>query len=575
MSHPRHVGDVKADLVFYGGTVLTLDAADRRGSALAVRDGRVLAVGDDRDVLGLAAEHTRRYDLRGRTALPGFVETHTHPYFFGLTLDAEVDAGSPPNDGIEDIVERVAAATRRIPRGEWIVGYRYDDTLLRDGRHPTRHDLDAASSDHPVLLVHVSGHFVSGNSLALRHAGIGRASKDPPGGLIARDASGEPTGMLAETAAFPLYALLPKKSEHDMAEILGLAGDAYLAAGVTTVHDTGIGLTSGADELAAYRRAVESGRLRTRVRGYLLDDIVRELGPGVPGPAAAAALDDDRFRIGGVKIISDGSIQGLTGCLSEPYTCAPSERGMMLLSAAELTERIAALHDAGWQVAVHGNGDAAIQAILDAYRGLGTGRADGRRHRIEHCQTVREDQLDTMAEHGIAASFFVKHVYYWGDRHRDRFLGPERARRISPLVSAGGRGLRFGLHADTPVTPVAPLEGIWCAVHRRTRDGVELGPEQRVDVRTALRGYTSDAAYLGFDEEHAGTLEPGKRADVALLSGDPTATDPTATALAALTVDATVVAGDLAWVRDHGALPVEAFPGQAEPGKAFRDGSPP
>lgn len=549
MPHARQAGDVKADLILYGGTVLTLDPVHSSGSALAVHDGRVLAVGSDRDILRLADAHTRRHHLGGRTAMPGFVETHSHPYFFGLTLNADVDAGSPPNDSIADIVERVVTAARQVPEGEWIVGYRYDDTLLRDGRHPTRQDLDPASPDHPVLLVHVSGHFVSANSLALRHAGIHAATPDPAGGLIARDSSGEPAGMLAETAAFPLYALLPKRSEHDMAEILGLAGDAYLAAGVTTVHDTGIGLTSGADELAAYRRAVESGRLRTRVRGYLLDEVVRELGPGVPGPAAAAP-DDDRFRIGGVKIISDGSIQGLTGCLSEPYTCSPGERGMMLLSPAELTERVGALHDAGWQVAVHGNGDGAIQAIIDAYRGLGC--SGGRRHRIEHCQAVREDQLDAMAEYDIPASFFVKHVYYWGDRHRDRFLGPERARRISPLSAARGRGMRFGLHADTPVTPVAPLEGIWCAVHRRTRDGAELGPEQRVDVRTALRAYTSDAAYLGFDEECGGTLEPGKRADVAVLSDDPTTAE-----LSTLAVDATIVAGELAWSRDEGALPAE------------------
>ncbi|SFA94358.1 hypothetical protein SAMN05216266_102368 [Amycolatopsis marina] len=540
-----------ADLILFGGQVLTLDRVGTRASAIAVREGKVLAAGSDRDMLMLAGVGTQRVDLGGRTAIPGFVETHTHPYFFGLTLDAAIDAGSPPNDSVNDIVERVAEAARSTSSGDWIVGYRYDDTLLRERRHPTRHDLDAVSGDHPVLLVHISGHFVTANSQALRLAGISRTTVDPVGGAIGRDASGDPSGVLAETAAFPVYALLPKRSEREMAEILGLASDAYLAAGVTTVHDTGIGLLNGHDELGAYRSAIDSGRMRPRVRGYLLDQILRQLGSGVPGPRAVDGmnLDPDRFRLDGVKIIADGSIQGMTGCLSEPYTCSPDESGMMLLPPHELAERVAGLHEAGWQVAVHGNGDAAIQAILDAYGALGVAQGDaGRRHRVEHCQTVREDQLERMAAHGVLASFFVKHVYYWGDRHRDRFLGPRRAGRIDPLASARARGVTFGLHADSPVTPVPPLEGIWCAVLRQTRNGDELGPEERVDVETALRAYTSDAAYLGFDEDDSGSLEPGKYADLAILSADPTATP--AENLRELTVDATVVAGDVVRVRD-------------------------
>jgi len=242
--------------------------------------------------------------------------------------------------------------------------------------------------------------------------------------------------------------------------------------------------------------------------------------------------------------VADGSLQLLTGCVAEGYLCKPEEHGMMLLDPADLASRIAALDAAGWQVAVHGNGDAAIGAIIDSYARLG---GTGRRHRIEHCQTVREDQLARMAEHGVLASFFIKHVYYWGDRHRDRFLGPARARRISPLASATKHGVRFGLHSDTPVTPVPPLEGIWCAVARTTRGGELLGPEQAIDVEAALRGYTIEAAYLAGEEDIKGSLEPGKLADLAVLSADPTAV-PT-DRLRSITVETTVVGGEVVFDR--------------------------
>lgn len=535
---------VAADLVLRNGTVLTLDPLGRRAEAVAARDGRIVAVGSDRTISMLIGERTDVVDLHGRTAIPGFVESHNHPAFFGITLAAQVDAGTPPNDSVADIVDRVAARVDAALPGEWVRGYRYDDTLLADSRHPTRHDLDPASPVNPVVLTHVTGHFCVANSLALRDAGITQDTPNPPGGMIARDETGEPTGLLLESAAFLVNSRQPIAVD-TVSEALLLADQEYQAHGVTTVHDTGIGLAAGQAELSAYQKLMKAKKFRTQVRGYLFHDVLRGLGDEELSPAKVAEFGDDRFRLVGVKIIADGSLQGLTGCLAEGYACAPDEHGMMLLEPEELAHQIATLDGAGWQVAVHGNGDAAIDAIIGAYEQLGAPEGTGRRHRIEHCQTVREDQLDRMAERDVLASFFIKHVYYWGDRHRDRFLGPHRARRISPLVSARARGVRFGLHSDTPVTPVPPLEGIWCAVSRTTRSGVALGPEQAVDVETALRGYTLDAAYLAGEETVKGSIEPGKVADFAVLSRDPTAvaTDE----LHALKVEATAIAGELVW----------------------------
>ncbi|GAA2078809.1 amidohydrolase [Streptomyces albiaxialis] len=531
------------DLLVRGGTVLTFDPAGRRASALAARDGRITAIGDDRELSALAGPGTRVLELGGRTAIPGFVESHNHPLFFGFALAAPVDAGSPPNDRIADVVERVAAAVRERPDGEWVRGFRYDHTLLADRRHPTRHDLDPASPRNPVVLTHVTGHFCTVNSAALRLLGIGRESPDPPGGRIERDAAGEPTGVLVETAAFLVNAQLPAPDEETVAHALRLADREYLAHGITTVHDTGTGLFGGPGELALYRKLSAAGELGTRVRSYLAHQAFAGEDGRMPTPAQLGdAGDGERFRLAGVKIIADGSIQGGTGCLAEGYHRHPDEHGMMLQSPERLAEMIADVDAAGWQAAVHGNGDAAIEAIVSAYRRVDSA---ARRHRIEHCQTVREDQLDRMAEQGVLASFFVKHVYYWGDGHRDEWLGPDRARRISPLVSARRRGIVHGLHSDTPVTPVPPLEGVWCAVARRTRDGHTLGPEQAVEVEQALRAYTVDAAHLAGEERESGTLETGKYADLAVLPDDPTAV-PTE-ALREMRVEATVVGGRVAY----------------------------
>lgn len=540
-----------ADLVLYNGTVLTMDRLGRRGEALAIRDGRVMLVGSSRDVLAFAGERTRVMDLRGRCALPGFIGTHNHPISVGARLRAAVDASTPPNASIADIVERVAAAVARTPPGVWIRGERYDDTLLKEMRHPNRWDLDRVAPHHPVYLTHVSGHLGAANSLALRIAGITRDLPDPPGGAIFRDADGEPTGVLAERAAQSLVAQhLPVMTRAEIVEALAAASDSYVAAGITSAHDTGLGISQGPQAISGFREAVRTGRFRPRVYAFLAEGLFPELADGRLSPVGAGlpGLGDDRFRLGAVKIIADGSIQGLTGALAEPYDCAPHTRGVLTQPGESLATKVRGLHDAGWHIGIHGNGDAGIQAILDAYAAaLAANPRPDHRYRVEHCQMAREDQLDRMAELGVAASFFIKHVYYWGDRHRDIFIGPARAERISPLASAERRGIRFALHSDCPVSLVPPLEGIWAAVNRITRDGKLLGPEQRVSVETALRAYTSGAAALGFEEDRKGTLVPGKLGDVTVLAADPTRVDPMA--LRDLAVEMTVVGGEVVWAR--------------------------
>ena len=256
----------------------------------------------------------------------------------------------------------------------------------------------------------------------------------------------------------------------------------------------------------------------------------------------------------GVKLLQDGSIQGYTGHLAAPYHVQPEGkndyRGYALRSRAELVSQVKRFHQGGYQIAIHGNGDAAIDDILAAYaEAQQETPRPGARHRIEHCQTPREDQLDRMRELGISPSFFEAHVYYWGDRHRDLFLGPARAARISPLASALRRGLRFTLHNDTPVTPVDPLLLVWAAVNRITTSGKLLGPEQRIGVMDALRAVTSDAAYQNFEENERGAIAAGMAADFVILDANPLQVPPAR--LRDIQVWETIVSGKTIYRREE------------------------
>ncbi|MEV0136023.1 amidohydrolase [Dactylosporangium sp. NPDC050688] len=535
-----------ADLVLFGGTVLTHDPDRPRVGAVAVAGDSILDVGDDAAMLALAAPDAQLINLGGRAALPGFIETHTHPYFYGSKLDAAVDAATRPGERLGDLVERIREGVRHVPAGEWIVAQGYDDTLLAEGRHPTLADLDPVSPNHPVVLHHVSGHICVVNSVALRAAGFADASADPPGGLIGRDEHGRANGVLYEAAAFAVNRCVPPPDTESIQRRLRLAGEAFLAAGITCVHDAAIGGVGGTAELDQYRLAQDAGRLRTRVRGYLFHPRWSRLIPDRLTPDDFTGPNPDLLRVVGVKIVADGSIQARTARLTGGYHPVCAEDGVLLLPPRQLTETVRALSELGWQVAVHGNGDGAIDAILDAFEGP-AGADNPLRHRIEHCQTVRDDQLDRIARHRILVSFFIKHVHYWGDRHRDLFLGPQRAARISPLAGADARGITFALHSDAPVTPPPPLEGIWCAATRRTSGGAVLGADQTVPVGRALRGYTSDAAYFSFDEDRLGRLRPGYLADIAVLSADPSAGDPMS--VRDIGVDTTIVGGQVAYQR--------------------------
>ena len=376
-----------------------------------------------------------------------------------------------------------------------------------------------------MLLRHVSGHLSACNSLALAKANYTKDTPDPVGGVIRRDEHGNPNGVLEERPARePVFRHIPAPTEADWMEGIKAACAAYTAKGVTTAQD---GFTATGD-WGALKRAHELGLLRNRVQilpGVSRMDI-NTFNTHVSGTQLTA---DGKISLGAAKLLADGSLQCYTGYLSNPYhkviydlPDGPMWRGYPMEPEQQFIEKVVGLHRQGWQLAIHGNGDAGIEDILNAFEEAQKAypRANAR-HIIIHCQTVREDQLDSIERLGVVPSFFTVHTYYWGDRHRDIFLGKARASRIDPLRSALKRGIPFTSHNDTSVTPMDPLLSVWSAVNRLTGSGKVLGEDQTVSVLDALKSVTIWGAYQFHEERMKGSLEPGKLADMVILGENP------------------------------------------------------
>jgi predicted amidohydrolase YtcJ len=534
--------------VFVNGDVLTMDADNRVVQALSVRAERIEAVGSNEEIMALVTDRTEIIDLGGRTLLPGFIDAHGHFPASALNTVA-ADLNSPPLGTISDIDSLLAALRERaaiVPKGEWVSGFGYDDTLLAEGRHPTRAELDTVSADHPVAILHISGHMVVANSAALAAVDIDADTPDPEGGVIARmPGSREPNGLLEETARLPVAAAMLDLGALDFLGMIRAAVREYAEYGVTTAQGGGVAPEMARGFALAYRLGV----IPLRLLLFPMEEEFRALIAS--GDYDPQDFENPRLQMGAVKIIADGSIQGFTGYLTRPYHTPyhgdEAYRGYPAVLREPLFEQIMALHSAGYQLAVHGNGDAAIDDILDAFAAAQAAHpvADPRFILI-HSQMARKDQIQRMAELGVTPSFFSAHTWYWGDRHRDIFIGPERAAQISPAAWAQEAGLRFSSHMDTPVTPMRPLQAAWSMIHRETVAGDVLGPEQRLDVMTALRAVTIDAAWQIFQEDNRGSLEPGKYADLVLLDGSPLR-DPYA--MRDLQVDGTWVSGARIYAR--------------------------
>lgn len=519
-------GGEAADRIFLG-PVLTMDETRPEVEAVAVRAGRIAAVGSEREIMRLRGGATQVTRLGTHALLPGFFQAHAH--FAFIARKSMLVALDPPPIGATASIATIQAALRgglaeQLKREKpLLVGAGYDDTLLAEKRHPTRDELDAVSRDVPIVIFHISGHMAVANSKALEIAHIDAATADPEGGHIGRRAgSREPDGLLQESAMSGVLALLPTPPHAATETAFAATADDLAAHGITTAVDHA---ASPAD-VAAMRAFADAGKAKIDIVAYPHIDY------GEKAFALYAPEYKNGFRVGGIKIMLDGSIQGYTGYLSEPYfKQAPGRsadfRGFASSAASSIYQTVARLYRDSIPFAVHANGDAAIDLMLDAVaKAQALYSRQDLRPAIIHAQTMRDDQLDRTKTLGLMPSFFEDHVYYWGDRHRDIFLGPDRAARISPAASALKRGMRFTLHDDAPVVPADPLRSVWVAVNRITAGGAVLGADQRIGVTDALKAVTLEPAYQHHEEAEKGSISVGKRADLVILAADPRSVAP-------------------------------------------------
>ncbi|GJO23724.1 amidohydrolase [Mycobacterium marinum] len=520
-----------ADAIYTNGDIVTVDDEQPIAEAVAVKDGRIVAVGAHDDVVREhLGPHTRRVDLAGNTLLPGFIDPHSH-YINALTVANQVNVFAPPAGPAADVEAIVAELkkfrdARDIADGEIIMAYGYDETVMPDGRTLHREDLDADFPNNPVLVGHVSLHGAVLNSAAMQKFGISADTETPPGGVIVRkEGSTEPDGLIMETAFLPIFASLPKPTPEQEVQ-WSIAGQLlYAAVGITTAHE---GLTHAAD-VALLRRAAAGGADLIDVIAY---PFILELDEVLPeNPADTFGTYHNRLKLGGVKITLDGSPQGRTAFFTTPYLAdgpggEKNWSGELPFSQETVNGWFKRVYDLGLPLNIHANGDGAIDVLLAAHEYAAADDPTKDRHTtVIHSQFVRRDQLAKYVEYNLIPSLFTEHAFYFGDTHV-RLRGKEQAQFLSPMRAAIDMGLRPTNHTDFNVTPLDQMFVLWTAVNRVSRSGEVIGADQRVTALEALKAITINAAYQYSEEQSKGSITVGKLADLVIVDNNPLTVDP-------------------------------------------------
>lgn len=509
--------------IYYNGKIITMEetngdmARANMPEAVLVDKGRIRFVGEFSKAKEMLHKGRVQYhDLAGKCLLPSFVDSHSHFVLNGqMGLCVDLSECTSFDDIVSDLKRYIEK--NHITNKYAVLGFGYDHNFLMEQKHPDRDVLDRVSKTIPIFILHVSAHMGCANSIALQMAGISEAMKDPKGGHIGRrDGSNEPSGYLEEAAVGKVQAVVGKRIRKNIKAVIDKMQKTYLEQGITTVQD---GATTAAD--------FQFLRILGKLRILKMDVVAYPLMPS--GGVALMKKYGKKYadyrkhvKIGGYKLVLDGSPQGKTAWLSEPYTESNDYCGYAWLSDKEVEKYITCAVREEKQILAHCNGDAASQQFLDIYEKVIKQLEPSKQLRpvMIHCQTVREDQLVRMAQIPMIASIFVGHIWYWGEVHKKN-LGLQRGNHISPARSAISKGVRINFHQDTPVTKPNMLHSVWCAVNRLGRNGQTIGEDERISVYEALKAITIDAAYEYFEEDEKGSIKAGKRADLVILDKSP------------------------------------------------------
>ena len=531
--------------VYYGGDIITMGGDQPQYvEAIAVEAGKIIAVGSREAAIKAVGGQAALIDLKGQTLMPGFIDAHSHLMQTAAKLSVVALDAPPAGDilSIKDIVDKLSAELAANPRskGQWLVGWGFDNGMLSDNRFPTREDLDRVSTVVPVVLIHFSSHMLVLNSVGLARAGYDRDYQPPSGGAIRRDKSGEPNGVIEETAMFQLFQALTRDvlgpdagmrvglplPDAENLKLLKQAQELYLSKGFTTISD----FASSPADLALLRQLRDEGALKADVVAHVHTSLA-----GLGKVSGWYSKEYDRhLRVGGGKINLDGGSPGRTAFLREPYYTASlghaaDYRGYSSIpDQGELNTLVASYYQSQVPIFIHALGDAAVEQSIAAvsfaeekypYEDIRT--------QLIHLQVVGDDQFDALEKLDVALTFQITHNYYFADFHNSNTLGPKRTKKLNAMRTAVNRGFSTTFHHDSPVHPVDQIMLLWIAVNREGRSGTVYGPEERLTIYQAMRAATIEAAWQFHEEKHKGSLEVGKIADMVVLSSNPLKTRPT------------------------------------------------
>lgn len=526
-------GKIEPEIILYNGNIFTINPKEPTAQALAIADGRLIAVGNNAEILRLATARTKKIDLGFKTVLPGFIDAHTHPAYSGIKHLKMVDCDLRSIKDIKEAIKQRAAIT---PKGNWVEGFKYDDTKTNEGRKINMADLDDVAPEHPVRITHRGGHTYYCNSLAFKMANIDESTPNPKGGEFEKTSDNKLTGCVKEAAADIFDKIIPDMdTRNERQEGVKLISKMLAKSGITSATEA----YGTPDYLQAYEDAYEAGDLHTRIYSMIsYKHIDKMIAAGV-----RTGMGNEWVKIGAMKITCDGSISERTARLSQPYTGRPNDYGIIVMDDEQMYPYAKKAYDAGWQLGTHANGDVGIDLTLKLYERLNKENPKkDPRFRIEHCTMINDSLIQRMKALGVIPMPFSTYVYYHGEKMKA--YGEERLKNMFALRSFVDAGIRPTIGSDYPPGPFEPMMFLQSSVTRTDMKGNVWGANQKVTVEEAIKIGTVNGAYASFEEKIKGSLEAGKLADLVVLGRNPYKENPST--LITIPIERTMTGGK--WV---------------------------